>query len=90
MQIKKHYPDIKGILTAAMIDKRLRQLDQIPEIDYWRDAFEEHMAETMKARQAAVFAKARANVDRKENKKPTLLPAANLRVRVSNSLHTTI
>lgn len=23
-------------LSSAMIDKRLRQLDQIPEIDYWR------------------------------------------------------
>ncbi len=82
-----------------MIDKRLRQLDQIPEITYWRDDYEELKAGTMAekqaemaARQTAVFAKSRAKWGRqkKENKPvSTLLPAANLRVRISTDQSTT-
>ena len=34
--IKQSYPEIKGTLSSAMVDKRLRQLDQQPEIDYFR------------------------------------------------------
>ena len=70
-----------------MIDKRLRQLDQIPEIDYWRDGLEEHRSETKvettATRQAALFAKVRAKLDEYQyNPLPTLLPAGNLRVRI--------
>jgi hypothetical protein len=91
VQIKKYYPEIKSILTAAMIDKRLRQLDQIPEIDYWRDGYDEHKAETRAARQAELFAKNRSKLERKENKPvPTLLPAANLRVGIPTNQHTAI
>ncbi|KAK3719634.1 hypothetical protein LTR37_004171 [Vermiconidia calcicola] len=35
-KIKKRCPSMAVHLSSAMIDKRLRQLDQIPEIDYWR------------------------------------------------------
>lgn len=34
--IKQSYPELKGPLSAAMVDKRLRKLDQQPEIDYFR------------------------------------------------------
>ncbi|KAK5676923.1 hypothetical protein LTS10_010687 [Elasticomyces elasticus] len=35
-KVRRTFPSLKGILTTAMIDKRLRQLDQDIEIDYWR------------------------------------------------------
>ncbi|KAK1041144.1 hypothetical protein LTR33_015724 [Friedmanniomyces endolithicus] len=35
-KIRRTFPSLRGILTTAMIDKRLRQLDQDIEIDYWR------------------------------------------------------
>ncbi len=35
-KIRRTFPSLHGILTTAMIDKRLRQLDQDIEIDYWR------------------------------------------------------
>lgn len=34
-KIRHVFPDLDGTLTPAMVDKRLRQLDQIIEIDYW-------------------------------------------------------
>lgn len=34
--IKQSYPELKGTLSAPMVDKRLRQLDQQPAIDYFR------------------------------------------------------
>ena len=36
VKIRRTFPDLKGTLTAGMIDRRLRQLDQDIEIDYWR------------------------------------------------------
>ena len=35
-KIKDFFPETKGVLSSAMVDKRLRQLDQIPEVDFWR------------------------------------------------------
>lgn len=35
-KIRQLQPRLRGVLTPAMIDKRLRQLDQDIEIDYWR------------------------------------------------------
>ncbi|KAK4550566.1 hypothetical protein LTR36_000145 [Oleoguttula mirabilis] len=35
-KIRRTFTELNGILTAGMIDKRLRQLDQDVEIDYWR------------------------------------------------------
>jgi hypothetical protein len=35
-KLKSSYPELKGMLTTAMVDKRIRQLDQQPEIDYFR------------------------------------------------------
>lgn len=34
-KVRHVFPDLDGTLTPAMVDKRLRQLDQIIEIDYW-------------------------------------------------------
>lgn len=34
-KVRRVFPELNGTLTPAMIDKRLRQLDQIPELDYW-------------------------------------------------------
>ncbi|KAI5367527.1 hypothetical protein Slin15195_G026570 [Septoria linicola] len=34
-KIRRVFPEIHGTLTPAMVDKRLRQLDQIVELDYW-------------------------------------------------------
>ncbi|KAK5108890.1 hypothetical protein LTR62_007692 [Meristemomyces frigidus] len=36
IKIRRTFPSLRGTLTLAMVDKRLRQLDQIPELDYWR------------------------------------------------------
>lgn len=35
-KIREMYPQLGGVLTPSMIDRRLRQLDQDIEIDYWR------------------------------------------------------
>lgn len=35
-KVRQQYPQLGGVLTASMIDRRLRQLDQDIEIDYWR------------------------------------------------------
>lgn len=35
-KLKQFFPELKGTLSVGMIDKRLRQLDQIPEIDYFK------------------------------------------------------
>ncbi|KAK3064530.1 hypothetical protein LTR53_018462, partial [Teratosphaeriaceae sp. CCFEE 6253] len=35
-KVRRTFPSLRGVLSAAMIDKRLRQLDQDVEIDYWR------------------------------------------------------
>lgn len=35
-KIRRTFPGLRGILTPGMVDKRLRQLDQDVEIDYWR------------------------------------------------------
>ncbi|TKA24113.1 hypothetical protein B0A50_06853 [Salinomyces thailandicus] len=35
-KVRRTFPQLRGILTPAMVDKRLRQLDQDVEIDYWR------------------------------------------------------
>jgi hypothetical protein len=34
-KIRRAFPNIRGTLTPAMIDKRLRQLDQNVYVDYW-------------------------------------------------------
>lgn len=34
-KVRRVFPELTGTLTPAMIDKRLRQLDQIPELNYW-------------------------------------------------------
>jgi hypothetical protein len=34
--MKAVFPGLKGPLMPAMVDKRLRQLDQRVEVDYWR------------------------------------------------------
>lgn len=37
MKLRRTFPALTGtVLTGAMVDKRLRQLDQDVEIDYWR------------------------------------------------------
>ena len=35
-KIRRAYPGLRGVLTPAMVDRRLRVLDQDVEIDYWR------------------------------------------------------
>ncbi|KAK5120149.1 hypothetical protein LTR85_006630 [Meristemomyces frigidus] len=35
-KLRRTFPGLNGILTPGMIDKRLRQLDQDVDIDYWR------------------------------------------------------
>ncbi|KAK5137110.1 hypothetical protein LTR08_001119 [Meristemomyces frigidus] len=35
-RVRRAFPWLQGVLTTAMVDKRLRQLDQDIEIDYWR------------------------------------------------------
>ena len=35
-RLNRDFPNLRGSLTAEMIDKRLHQLDQNIEIDYWR------------------------------------------------------
>lgn len=35
-KMRRTFPELRGTLTPAMVDKRLRQLDQDVEIDYWR------------------------------------------------------
>ncbi|TKA67204.1 hypothetical protein B0A55_09451 [Friedmanniomyces simplex] len=35
-KIRRTFPSLRGMLTTAMVDKRLRQLDQDIDIDYWR------------------------------------------------------
>ena len=37
-KMKSVFPELEGTLTADMIDKRLRQLDQIPNCDYFSEA----------------------------------------------------
>lgn len=36
MKVRRTFPGLRGLLTPGMVDKRLRQLDQNVEIDYWR------------------------------------------------------
>ncbi|EMC96600.1 hypothetical protein BAUCODRAFT_482665 [Baudoinia panamericana UAMH 10762] len=35
-KIRRAFPQLRGVLTTGMVDKRLRQLDQVVEIDYWK------------------------------------------------------
>lgn len=35
-KVRQRYPQLTGVLTASAIDRRLRQLDQDIEIDYWQ------------------------------------------------------
>lgn len=37
-KLKRSFPQLHGVLNSQMIEKRLRQLDQNVEIDYWRVA----------------------------------------------------
>ncbi|EON61617.1 hypothetical protein W97_00832 [Coniosporium apollinis CBS 100218] len=38
-RLKRAFPDLRGVaVTPAMVERRLRCLDQIPEVDYWRRA----------------------------------------------------
>lgn len=36
VKMRRCFPELKGVLTPLMIDKRLRILDQNIEVDYWR------------------------------------------------------
>ncbi|KAK3672884.1 hypothetical protein LTR78_007237 [Recurvomyces mirabilis] len=36
LKMRRTFPGLSGILTTGMVDRRLRQLDQIVEVDYWR------------------------------------------------------
>jgi hypothetical protein len=87
--MKYCYLDMKGALTTAMVDRRLRQLDQIPEITYWRDDYAVPKAQTKAERQAAVFAKSRAKLEKMEKKEnkpvPKLVSEVNLRVSIPTS-----
>ncbi|CAK3854950.1 adenylate kinase [Lecanosticta acicola] len=44
-KMKTTFPELRGALTPAMIDKRFRILDQIPELNYWKVAQERTDAE---------------------------------------------
>jgi len=37
-RLRNYFPELRGILTPHMVDKRLRQLDQDPTLTYWADA----------------------------------------------------
>ncbi|KAJ9641959.1 hypothetical protein H2199_005174 [Coniosporium tulheliwenetii] len=38
-RLKRAFPDLRAVaVTPAMVERRLRCLDQIPEVDYWRRA----------------------------------------------------
>ncbi|KAF2478755.1 hypothetical protein BDY17DRAFT_58658 [Neohortaea acidophila] len=37
-KMRGYFPELKGPLSTAMLDKRLRQLDQNPDVGYWGDA----------------------------------------------------
>lgn len=53
-------PNLKGIISPAQIDKRLRQLDQIPEVDYWRRPYTSGAASTAPTTFPATSTKAAA------------------------------
>ncbi|KAK4580313.1 hypothetical protein LTR86_000516 [Recurvomyces mirabilis] len=36
LKMRRTFPSLLGVLTVGMVDRRLRQLDQIVEVDYWR------------------------------------------------------
>ena len=40
-KIKEFFPEVVDALTVSMLDKRLRQLDQIPELDYFKPSARE-------------------------------------------------
>ena len=35
-KMRRAFPTLRGVLTPPMLDRRLRQLDQIVEVDYWK------------------------------------------------------
>lgn len=36
VKLRRCFPELRGVLTPLMIDKRLRILDQNVDLDYWR------------------------------------------------------
>lgn len=71
-KIRRVFPEIHGTLTPAMVDKRLRQLDQIVELDYWAIG----LAKTEK-QQRKDKAKIAVADNRWLDSSNTLLPAGN-------------
>lgn len=49
-EVRQLYPHVRGVLTPAMVDKRLRQLDQNIEIDYWRAGMQSKDTSEVQAR----------------------------------------
>ena len=53
-KLKEYFPELKELITTAMLEKRLRQLDQDPQISYFSDALaaiaeQDHAAQQLRS-----------------------------------------